>query len=130
MEKKNPIIAACGLDCTNECGIYRCPQNSQLLQKHIDWFISMGWKEKDIKPESFRCGTCFGQLAEHWSPECDILACVKEKGLRYCSQCGDFPCDRLKKWAKGSPRYENALKRLHVMNGGTESTVQGESGDS
>ncbi|MDZ7816463.1 MAG: DUF3795 domain-containing protein [Planctomycetota bacterium] len=117
MDKRDPIIAACGMDCANECGIYRCPEDPGLLQKHIDWFKAMGWNEKDIKPESFRCGTCFGEINCHWSPDCEILACAKDKGVRYCNQCPEFPCDMLTQWAKGSPRYEDALRRLHFMNG-------------
>ena len=26
-------------------------------------------------------------------PDCGVAACFKEKGVEFCFQCGDFPCD-------------------------------------
>jgi len=40
---------------------------------------------------------------------------VDDKGLEYCYECEDFPCLRLKEWAKGSAGYTEALARLERL---------------
>ncbi|MFA4985495.1 MAG: DUF3795 domain-containing protein [Candidatus Brocadiia bacterium] len=116
--KKTPIIATCGLDCANECGIYRCPEDPEILQNHIDWFVSEGCKREDIDPAGLRCGTCHGAKADHWSADCGILACATDKHVKHCHQCAEFPCAMLGQWAAQSPRYARALARLQAMKDG------------
>ena len=86
-KKHEPMIAVCGLDCVNECG---------LLYK--------------------RCDGCRGDRAKHWSASCWILkCCVDDKGLEFCNKCEDFPCQKLEEWAGKSSRYTVALNRLKDM---------------
>jgi len=70
----------------------------------------------DLKVEDVRCFGCKGDRSRHWSPDCWILkCCFDEKGLEFCYQCEDFPCERLEEWAEGSERYMEALNRLREM---------------
>jgi len=113
MNKHNQLIAACGLNCS-ECDIFRAPNNPEIAQEIVDWFK----KEKDteVKIEDIRCLGCKGDRKKHWSPDCWILkCCVDKKGLEFCNQCADFPCEKLDQWAKGSKGYEEALNRLKEM---------------
>ncbi|HID91028.1 TPA: DUF3795 domain-containing protein [Candidatus Bathyarchaeota archaeon] len=80
--------------------------------------LQIGLKKRDmeIKSEGIRCLGCKGDRTEHWSPDCWILkCCVDKKGLGFCHECEDFPCERLEEWAKGSKRYEEALDRIKGM---------------
>ena len=36
-------------------------------------------------------------------------------GLEHCSQCKEFPCDKLEAWAAESARYTRALEQLKEM---------------
>jgi hypothetical protein len=112
------MIAACGLDCA-QCDIRKARDDPALAQEIIDWLK----KELDVvvKPEDLRCDLCKGDRANHWSPDCWILeCCVDDKGLEFCHQCGDFPCQELSDWAKKSQKYSDAFERLGRM------TVTGE----
>jgi len=106
-------IACCGLNCT-ECEIFRASSDPALAER-----ISREFKEErnlDIKPEVIRCPGCHGDRSLHWSSDCEILqCCVDERGLENCSQCPDFPCSMIEKWAKGGPRYQRAFELLKSL---------------
>jgi len=44
------------------------------------------------KPEEIRCKGCGGPEAHLWTPDCRFVRCVRERGIAFCSECGDFPC--------------------------------------
>lgn len=45
---------------------------------------------------SFKDGSCEGCKTKVHIETCDcpILACAKEKGMEYCSECEEFPCEK------------------------------------
>ncbi|UCC19660.1 MAG: DUF3795 domain-containing protein [Promethearchaeota archaeon] len=107
------IIGVCGLICSN-CKIYSAPNNPIIAGRLVEHFQGM-WE--NVKAEDFHCGTCRGDLSENWSPDCWIRkCCISEKRLKYCSECSDFPCSKLKDWTKENKGYEEALERLKKMN--------------
>jgi hypothetical protein len=114
MKHEKPMIAACGLDCANECGIFRAPRDPSVAQGLAEHFRSQGYS--DAEPGWFHCDGCKGDRTKHWSADCWILkCCVDDKGLEYCSQCADFPCRKLEDWAAQGNRYARALDRLKSM---------------
>lgn len=113
MEEKNEIIGVCGLICTG-CDILEASTNPEIAQKIADWFKKE--RNTDVKLEDICCLGCKGDRTKHWSADCWILqCCVDKKGLEFCSECEDFPCDKLVEWAKEDKRYEEALNRLKEM---------------
>jgi len=110
MKQENKIIAVCGLKCS-ECDIFKATDNPEIAQQIADWFKKE--RNEEVKIEDIHCLGCKGDRKKHWSADCWILeCCVNKKGLDFCNECNDFPCDRLSKWAKGSKRYAEALYRL------------------
>lgn len=104
------MLAPCGLDCA-KCAIWRAPREPETMKRLIEWFKNE--RKIDLGPEQVRCGGCLGDRSIHWSADCEILKCaVDERGLRSCSDCGDFPCERLTAWARGGEKYAEALERL------------------
>ena len=102
-ERWEPMIAVCGLDCANECGIYRCPHDPELADEHARSFRENGFP--DAEPGWFHCGGCRGDRSQHWSADCTILnCCVGTRHLQSCSQCGEFPCHNLEAWASKGER--------------------------
>ena len=113
---QNQMIAVCGLVCS-ECDIFRALNNPEIAQKIVDWFKEE--RDTEIKIEDIRCLGCKGDRTKHWSPDCWILnCCVDNKGLEFCYECEEFPCDGLNDWAHGSERYAEALERLERMKQG------------
>jgi hypothetical protein len=85
-----------------------------MAQKVADWFKKE--RNEDVKPEEIGCLGCKGDRTNHWSPDCWILkCCVDDWGLAFCSECDQFPCQKLQQWSEGSERYGEALSRLKGM---------------
>ena len=117
MKPKNPGIAACGLDCANECDIFKVPTNPEVADRVLAWLKQM--KVKNL-PHSLRgatlCLGCRGDRSVHWTPDCWILkCCVDNKHLETCAQCDEFPCLRLEGRAQRDERYARGLERLKQM---------------
>ena len=60
---------------------------------------------------SYAEGLCDGCLSDHVVEVCaecrhGFRECAKEHGVTWCSECGDFPCDRLR-----------TFRDIHVVNG-------------
>ncbi len=115
MKQENQMIAVCGLVCSG-CGILKATTDAKAAQGIVDWFRKE--RNEELKIEDIHCSGCKGDRAKHWSPDCWILqCCVDQKGLEFCHECDDFPCERLKQWAKLDKRYGEALNRLREMGG-------------
>lgn len=105
-EDDKKLIGACGIFCA-DCGIYQsCKSQDRRRQEKIAKDIF--GENTDVKPEQIRCDGCRGAMDVHWSGECEIMLCSREKELLACSECAEFPCETIEKfWAKG---YESAKK--------------------
>lgn len=120
MDHPHRIIAACGIDCT-DCDIRIAPCDAGAAQRIVAWFREMNWLKEgegitEIIDRSMYCKGCRGDRAVHWSAGCPILkCCVDEKRLSHCSECGEFPCERLKEWAATGTGHTLALERLQKM---------------
>ncbi len=112
------MIAPCGIDCSL-CDIRRAKSEPELMEKILVWFKNE--RKLDLKPEQITCDGCLGDRSHHWSADCGILKCsVDEHKLQSCSDCGEFPCERLEKWTKGDAGYAKALGRLKEMRKGKQ----------
>ncbi|MFW6040562.1 MAG: DUF3795 domain-containing protein [Thermoplasmatota archaeon] len=117
---KNTEIAACGLICT-DCSIRKVQNDRDSAEKIYNWFITNRWIEDDVTIDDFitdspYCEGCHGDRENHWSPDCWILqCCIDDRGLDNCSECEDFPCDRLIEWSKDDEGYTMAVERLKKM---------------
>jgi len=122
-EAESAAIGVCGLDC-GSCSIRRLPFDAEAAAEVIAWYKKEGWlKEEEGVTEaverSMYCKGCHGDRSVHWSSDCWILlCCVDDKGLRHCSECDTFPCDRLVEWSQQNASYRGALQRLRGMHEG------------
>jgi len=113
MKEKYKMIAACGIIC-DLCDIRLAPDNPEKAKEIADRFKKE--LNKEIKIEDIHCSWCKGDRKNHWSPDCWILqCCVDKKGLEFCYECDEFPCEKLIEWAKENEGYAKALKRLEEM---------------
>ncbi len=82
-------LAPCGLDCD------KCPQRPQ------------------------HCDGCHAEGNHLWHADCGIRVCCKfDRKLDNCSQCAQFPCQRIQafgsdKWA----HHRAAVQHLHDLRG-------------
>jgi len=114
------LMAACGLDC-EACEIRRAPFDSEAAAVLVAWLKEQGWLAADegmaqVLERRMYCTGCLGDRTVHWSADCWILrCCVDERGQANCSQCREFPCERLVAWSGQNEGYRSALARLQTL---------------
>lgn len=109
-------LAACGIDC-NECALCNAEHDLKAAESLVGWFKSRGWIKKDDTAEAVIrkapfCKGCWGGTEVHWSKDCALLMCCREKQLNHCGECDDFPCHEYMKWAKDLEHHEKAMEYL------------------
>jgi hypothetical protein len=73
------ILGYCGLYCPG-CGVYQATATGGGLE---------------YEPGSVTtCRGCNSGEVSLWCSDCEIKLCAREKGVRYCLECGDFPCEK------------------------------------
>jgi hypothetical protein len=88
------MTSPCGLDCFN-CPMYLANEDMELR-------ASISGK-LNLSLEAARCKGCrnadgvISFISD--SKPCDVFRCASEKGIDYCSECADFPCDYLHPYA-------------------------------
>lgn len=107
-------ISVCGLNCAT-CDIYQASHGNEALRDEI-----MAWFRRErnevVDPEQIRCETCRGSLDCHWSPECRMMLCAKERGLRHCFECVEFPCPRVDEFSSdGVPHHGRTIENSKRM---------------
>lgn len=108
------VISVCGLNCA-KCDIYEAGHgNEKARNEIIEWFK----KERNLtlKPEQITCEGCRGSLDTHWSSDCKMLLCEKNKKLEYCFQCEDFPCTNVNEFASdGVSHHKRTVENAKRM---------------
>ena len=86
------MTAPCGLACFN-CIIYLANKNQEMRNR-----VS---KQFGIPPEEVGCNGCreIKGKCPVMSKECEVYKCAKRKGVKFCCDCSDFPCDHLHPYA-------------------------------
>ena len=108
------IISTCGLNCA-VCEFYKAGHEDQTKQQEIiDWFKKD--YDKDITPEQTMCLGCHGPKETHWSPDCWMMNCAEEKGVKICIECPDFICEKLDTFTNdGSKIHHRTVENMKEM---------------
>jgi len=100
------MTAPCGLPCF-ECYLYLANENQEIR--------TMVSKELAIPVEQAVCKGCrnvHGQPA-HLPMPCNVYPCTEKKGIKFCCDCSDFPCDYLHPYADNAKMWHNT-KVFHL----------------
>jgi len=95
-EKENKLLAPCGLYC-GVCSIYKAYKDNDLeLKKEILTKLN----NNEIKTiEDIACTGCLSDgIVFHFCQACPIKTCIKNKKIKGCYQCKDFPCEIISNW--------------------------------
>ena len=103
------MTAPCGLDCFN------CPMYIANKDEKLRALIS---KNLDISIEKAACMGCRnenGTIAGIGMTEpCNVYKCIQKKGLGFCCDCDDFPCDHLHPYADMASRRPHNTKVFNL----------------
>lgn len=107
-------ISVCGLNCA-KCDIYQAYHGDEKLRDEIvEWFRRE--QNETVGPEQIACDGCRGSVEVHWSPECKMMLCARERGLQHCFQCEEFPCAIVNEFASdGVSHHERTVRNAKRM---------------
>jgi len=93
MDYKN-MTAPCGLDCFN-CPMHKATYDDE-MRKKIAASMNIEFEKAACKGCRNHNGTIpFLGMKE----PCNAYRCITEKGLDFCHECSEFPCDHLHPYA-------------------------------
>ncbi|MFH1688677.1 MAG: DUF3795 domain-containing protein [Candidatus Eisenbacteria bacterium] len=104
-------LGACGIYCKN-CDIHVAGETrDRKAQEHIaNWIIENC--DAACEPDKIHCCGCWGPFDEHWSSDCKVLLCARERGVTLCVECESYDgCEMLEAFYKGGD-YGAARKTL------------------
>ena len=112
-------MAKVNLDYLGACGIYceKCDirvagetEDRAAQERIANWIVENCSVE--CRPSLVRCGGCWGPLDRHWSGDCKVMLCAKERGVKLCVDCSEYPeCETLEAFYRGGD-YESARATL------------------
>ena len=96
------MTAPCGIDCFN-CVLYLANTNEELREKVSN--------RLGIPYERAVCCGCRDENGTiaclKMTDPCNVYKCIEKKGIKFCYECPDFPCDHL------HPYADQAAQRPH-----------------
>jgi hypothetical protein len=105
--------APCGIDCA-ACAIHIAAQDPVAAEKLAEEWCAGGMEKAEAG--WFVCRGCRGDRSLCWCDDCGIYACaVEQRGLDFCSQCGEFPCRTYLDWIGPAPHHQAAFEWLKTM---------------
>jgi hypothetical protein len=113
VQKKAKIVAYCGITCS-ECPAYIATQkNDDALRRET----AKKWSEMfkaDIKPQDINCDGCPSDSERIFNHcrVCEIRKCGREKKVKNCAGCAEYPCPKLSAFLDQVPEAKATLEEL------------------
>lgn len=105
MAKRVELVAYCGLYC-GACEVYR------QVHDQSDRYL----EEQAAQLSYGGCKGCGSDLHSAWCKECTFRACAKERGVRHCADCREFPCQKIREFDEdGVPHHAGVLASLERL---------------
>ena len=109
-------IAPCGLVCSR-CDAYRATQENSPEKLEL---VAADWRKRDdcddIRGELIPCDGCMtegGRKCHHCEHSCEIRKCVGGKQVKVCSECAEYPCEKLSGFFEYVPEAQaEPMKKL------------------
>ncbi len=110
---KEKLISFCGLICS-DCGAFIATQNDDNEKRKK---VAEEWTREyhvEIKPEAINCDGCTSESARvfNYCHVCEIRACGREKKVKNCAYCLDYPCQKLNKFFEMAPAARTNLEEI------------------
>ena len=104
------MIAACGNDCS-ACPRYAMPPfektEEELHHTAVLW-MKIGYRDHVLMNEEISCTGC---RPENWC-RYHVVTCCKDRDIKTCAECTDFPCDNMKECFKATRSFEPVCREI------------------
>lgn len=87
-------MACCGLDC-GKCEAFEAyHENDRVLAQKLaeSWSKTYG---QELSAEDVFCQGCHSQKRTGYCAECEVRSCCYNEGVDNCTECDDYPCDKI-----------------------------------
>ncbi len=110
------MTAPCGLDCFN-CNFFLASEDQEAMKK-----VEEMSKQYNVPVEIMLCKGCRSNngripLQMHVFGEdhrCAAYECCKDKELKFCGECDNFPCDNLHPYADMAGEVPHNIKVFNL----------------
>ena len=96
LHEKKKLAAVCGLfcpSCTVYIGTQDDPQRLKVLAERYQ-----------LPVESWECQGCRSEKRSYYCENiCPMVTCAAERGIEFCGECNEYPCQELKKFQAERP---------------------------
>jgi hypothetical protein len=96
LKDRKKLRAVCGLfcpSCTVFIGTTEDPERLKGIAERFGWPV-----------EAWKCEGCRSEKRSYYCENlCHMAACAAGKGLEFCGEWGDYPCEELKKFQAERP---------------------------
>ncbi len=102
--------AACGLFC-RACGVFIATSEDPA------WLEQMA-RDRGRPVGDVRCNGCSSETVSYYCRNCGLRACAAGRGLRFCSECPDYPCQELREFQAARPHRRElweCLERIRAV---------------
>jgi hypothetical protein len=101
------MTAPCGLPCF-ECILYKASSDPETRNMVVE--------KLGIPYEKAACQGCRNEKGKiaHNPMACGLYPCAEEKGISFCFECDDFPCDYLHPYADQAATKPHNLKLFNL----------------
>jgi len=103
------MTAPCGLDCFN-CPMYLANENEKLRNIIAE--------RLNITLEKAVCGGCRNENGTiaflNMTEPCSVYKCGENKGIHFCYDCSEFPCDHLHPYADKASEFPHNTKIFNL----------------
>lgn len=104
------MTAPCGLDCFNCIG-YLANGNPEYLERIAEVLnISSDQAQKAV------CKGCRNQngIIPYIPSKCHVYPCTEDRGISFCCECPEFPCDHLHPYADQASKLPHNTKLFNL----------------
>lgn len=99
-------ITLCGDNCL-ECPRYLAKTEEE-KKKVAELWYRVGWRDKIVSADEISCNGC----SSHKQCTYNLVECVKKNGVEKCSQCREFPCEKITSMLRRSFEYKKKCKEV------------------
>lgn len=103
------MTAPCGLDCFH-CPVYLAAGNEKIKKAVAE--------RLNIPLERVACRGCRNERGTieflNMTEPCNVYKCIDNKGISFCSDCPDFPCDHLHPYADLASQRPHNIKVFNL----------------
>jgi len=93
LDKK--FAAVCGLYC-EACTIFIATNEDPARLKTLAALFQ-------LSEEELKCGGCRSDKRTPYCENCKMFACATERGIDFCVECTEYPCNELKQFQSEAP---------------------------